>query len=84
MIDSYSAQRSARIEHELMNQSLIKVSDYEVPLTHDQPDWVSRQTVRLLAVIGNSLQSVGEHMRRERGTALVVSLKDRPENSMPG
>jgi hypothetical protein len=86
MIDMYSAQRIARMEHELMKQSLARVSDYsdyDFLAMSDQPGWVWRQIGRLLYALRSGLTALGKRLKHGQDTALKAPFTRQEQNSVP-
>ena len=64
MID-YTVHMIARSEHELVKQSLPRVSDFDRRDQNHQPGWASKQIGKLFQSVGSTLASVGERLNHE-------------------
>jgi len=75
MID-YTVNMIARSEHELMKQSLPRVSEFDGRGQSHQPGWASKQIGKLFQSVGSTLASVGERLNHEQEIPCEGPLAD--------
>ncbi len=75
-MNEYMAHVIARTEHELMQKSLIPVSEEEGYVKNDQPGRTSKQIGKVFKSVGNALTSLGERMSRPQDISCDQPLSD--------